>query len=539
MRKKFMGILITLCMIMSLLPMTVKAASEKGMDGWYYLRCMYNYLNIDDKGGAELRKLSQNEAFYVQTVGEGRITLKMKDGRYLGIEGERKDGVRVKAVNKPYTWRIYEDKKEADVFSLRSPEAVKMIVNASGEKKTDGTPIILWTHLSSGGHLAAPNHARFRFIPADTDTPDSTGESWLLYEENGLYGYKNRSGKVMIKAQFDDAEKFSKGIAKVYNKKKDACAYIDTAGKLLTPFKYYDAGSDWIVSDGLILVGIHGADVAKALIYGDGVDYLGGKGNIEGAVMKSGKVLKYEPKWGYINTKGKEVIPPKFDFANRFQEGKAAVFKKGGKSEGVDIHNVGWIDPSGKLVIPYKSYDAGNYVETVHDFKDGLVRYFVKRGDSHTVAPAAGIMDKTGKVIISHNLDKWFPSTSGSFILDWKDGVIVAGPYTRVNEKGEVSKNGKYTWNFPAIYDYSGKLIKKLDGYVEAVPLGGGYTLALHQSFEDVRKGNTLSGYWSLFDRTGKMVIEKAEENNFYLMNSEMGIDNSFVYFGDTRYQIP
>lgn len=62
--------------------------------------------------------------------------------------------------------------------------------------------------------------------------------------------------------------------------------------------------------------------------------------------------------------------------------------------DGVDIYNVGWIDTTGKLVIPYKSYDASTYVETVHDFKDGLGRYFVKRSDSHTVAPAGVIILK-------------------------------------------------------------------------------------------------------------------------------------------------
>ncbi|WP_169799907.1 WG repeat-containing protein, partial [Desulfolucanica intricata] len=105
----------------------------------------------------------------------------------------------------------------------------------------------------------APNHARFWFVPAD-DNVDPIGESWLIYKENGLYGYKDRSGKVMIKAQFDGAAEFSQGIARVYDrlcrtlprtstrkllnslrrgchsKSKTACAYIDTTGKLLTPY---------------------------------------------------------------------------------------------------------------------------------------------------------------------------------------------------------------------------------------------------------------------------------------------------------------
>jgi hypothetical protein len=33
-------------------------------------------------------------------------------------------------------------------------------MNASGEKNTDGTHIIIWTHTNKN----APNHAEFRFI---------------------------------------------------------------------------------------------------------------------------------------------------------------------------------------------------------------------------------------------------------------------------------------------------------------------------------------------------------------------------------------
>ena len=65
----------------------------------------------------KLRNLSQNEAFYVETVEENEVTLRMKDGRYQGIEDDRKDGTRVKAVSEPYSWIIYKDNKEADVFS--------------------------------------------------------------------------------------------------------------------------------------------------------------------------------------------------------------------------------------------------------------------------------------------------------------------------------------------------------------------------------------------------------------------------------------
>ena len=83
---------------------TGKAPVEKRLDGWYNLRCMYNYLNFDAQGNAELRKLSENFSFYVETVGKDKVTLITKNGKYLGITGDRKDGTRVKAISEHYVW---------------------------------------------------------------------------------------------------------------------------------------------------------------------------------------------------------------------------------------------------------------------------------------------------------------------------------------------------------------------------------------------------------------------------------------------------
>lgn len=157
--------MLTLRMMLPLMPMTAQATIENRLYGWYYLRCMNNYLNIDAQRNAELSNLSQSETFFVETVG--------------------KNSTRIKAVNEPYTWLIYKYKNDDNVFSLRPAEAFKLVVNTSGEKNTDGTHVILWEYVDAYCNIQAPNHARFRFIPAD-DNIDLTGESWLVYEQNRL-----------------------------------------------------------------------------------------------------------------------------------------------------------------------------------------------------------------------------------------------------------------------------------------------------------------------------------------------------------------
>ncbi|BEG97860.1 hypothetical protein [Bacteroides sedimenti] len=139
---------------------TTTSVAKAPANGWYNLRAMYNYLNFDATGYGELRKKSVNTKFYVERKGDKQVTLKMANGKYLGIDSSIKDGARVKAINSPYLWTIYSE-NNADIYSLRPSTDTRMVVNASGEKSSDGTHIILWTHTDYN----APNNAEFRFIP--------------------------------------------------------------------------------------------------------------------------------------------------------------------------------------------------------------------------------------------------------------------------------------------------------------------------------------------------------------------------------------
>ncbi|MDD3779329.1 MAG: hypothetical protein PHX26_04635 [Proteiniphilum sp.] len=137
---------------------TVKAKTMA--NGWYNLRAMYNYLNVDANGSAELRKKSVNQAFYVENKGNNQVTLKMANGKYLGIADNIQNGVRVKTVNTPYLWNTYTE-NNADIYSMRPSTDTDMVLNASEEKNIDGTHIILLKY----SNLNAPNNAEFRFIP--------------------------------------------------------------------------------------------------------------------------------------------------------------------------------------------------------------------------------------------------------------------------------------------------------------------------------------------------------------------------------------
>lgn len=130
--------------------------------GWYNLRTMNSSLNLDAAESAELRNASVKQAFYVESKGNNQVTLKMANGKYLGIADGMIDGTRLKAVSSPYLWNVYPE-NNADIYSLRPVANIQMVVNAAGEKNTNGTWVIIWTCKD----FNAPRHAEFQFISAN------------------------------------------------------------------------------------------------------------------------------------------------------------------------------------------------------------------------------------------------------------------------------------------------------------------------------------------------------------------------------------
>ena len=82
------------------------------------------------------------------------------------------------------------------------------------------------------------------------------------------------------------------------------------------------------------------------------------------------KLSNYYGKWGFIDKTGKEVIPFKYDTAGDFSEGLAMVAVRNGRSRSTILgmeyeYDCGYIDQTGKVVIPLQY----NYAR---DFSEGL-----------------------------------------------------------------------------------------------------------------------------------------------------------------------
>lgn len=116
-------------------------------------------------------------------------------------------------------------------------------------------------------------------------------------------------------------------------------------------------------------------------------------------------------KYGFMDTKGRIVIEPKFDYVEWFHEGLVGVQLQG---------KWGFIDKTGKFVISPQFDEVG-------DFSEGLAP--VKLNGKF------GYIDRDGKVVIPFKFDD-----AESF----EDGVA----NVNVNEVWEyyIDKSGKYIW---------------------------------------------------------------------------------------------
>jgi hypothetical protein len=132
------------------------------------------------------------------------------------------------------------------------------------------------------------------------------------FMEKDKWGFKDDSGKILIKPKYKSSSYFEEGMCRVEKNKK--YGFIDSTGVESIAPQYETAGS---YSEGLTNVSLNKL-------------------------------------YGYIDKSGNTVIPLQFGFAFSFQEGLAAVLK---------TQLYGFIDKTGKLVIEHRFKEATSFSE--------------------------------------------------------------------------------------------------------------------------------------------------------------------------------
>lgn len=274
-------------------------------------------------------------------------------------------------------------------------------------------------------------------------------------------GFINKKGEIIISPQYSSSTKFHDGKAWVV-RPENAPELIDKKGKVLLTYK--KGRSVHIFSEGLAIVtddnennwviNEKGETVFKLL-----EQHAFCSNYTEGTAVIKNKDWDY----GYVDKKGQIIIGCQFDNAEPFKDGKAIV-QKG------DMYGV--IDKEGKFIInpQFKKmiYDNGGYVVSIGDKYgwcnnkgkliinpqfDAFLPYKNNKFTAVMSNSKVGFIDKEGKYVVNPQFD------DASEIFNDVIWVRVADKWGLINPKGEYIANPQfdnisaYTYSNP-FYDY-------------------------------------------------------------------------------------
>ncbi|MEO6524629.1 MAG: WG repeat-containing protein [Mucilaginibacter sp.] len=283
----------------------------------------------------------------------------------------------------------------------------------------------------------------------------------LVVRDSSQLEYIGKDGKTVLNlpAQIDEANSFSDGLAPV--KSKALYGFIDKSGKMIIPCKFNTVGP---FNDGMAMVSIWDKNNRAKYGYinknGDQIvpvqfDYALNFKNGLAAVM-SGK------QYGFIDAKGNYVINPQFEWVSNF-DGDYASIQQG--------NLFGFIDKSGKIIInpQFKSsssfadngYAAVQSTDNKYGYVDEKGGYQINPQFDYSssfyndiafvkIANKYGLIDKAGKIVVNPQFDE--------ISVDKDNGLDVQSDFLDIKAIVDVilkgsTKNGFFGINATSTYE--------------------------------------------------------------------------------------
>jgi hypothetical protein len=273
------------------------------------------------------------------------------------------------------------------------------------------------------GLLEKPNASASQSTDATSasDAAHTEQDQRFLIKVDGLYGFIDATGRVVIQPQYAMAGDFGDGLAPVWD--GDRRDYIDSSGRVMLDLPHVILG---VFSEGLA------------------------------------GVMPDEQSVGFIDLTGKLVIPAIFEDTGPFREGLAAAKKKGAAA-------YGYIDKTGEFAIEPQFNGA-------RDFSEGLSPVWV-RG---LLGRRWGYIDRTGAYVIKPQF-----ADAQEFVEGLAPACAKVGPE-------------KWLWGY---IDRTGAWV--IEPQFESAGCCGSGLAPVQVATED-----GLSGRWGYIDKTGRYVIE-------------------------------
>lgn len=299
--------------------------------------------------------------------------------------------------------------------------------------------------------------------------------------ETQLHGFAHINGEIVIPTKYFSVGRLSEGLIAVeedWQLPSPKKGFVDKSGKMIIPAETYDLELahrgqhhfDSKFSEGLVAVrdsfnDAEGFRGQTHFIDKSGKKILSLPPEILAQDFSEGLAPATEAKslskWGFIDKSGKVVIPFKYPVLLDFSEGLAVVCLNDAKDPVFGPERWGAIDKSGKVVVPIKYQNLGSFYEGRSAFE---------RNEKW------GYIDKSGKEVVPAKYD-----IAGDFSEELAS--------VNIGWRGDGEHRGK--WGY---IDRSGKLI---------IPIQYEEARDFHQGLAAVQIG----GKWGYIDKSGKIVV--------------------------------
>lgn len=279
------------------------------------------------------------------------------------------------------------------------------------------------------------------------DEPEELKEIELsLFRDDGMFGFKDYEGNIVIPAKWDDAKDFTEGLACVCDPDNGKYGFIDKNSHVILSCKWRKAGS---FNNGLAPV----KDRKNKWGFIDKAGRLVIQCNWNSvSPFKDGLSLVQDEKGkhGFVNESDELVIPCIWELASSFVNGLASVAN--------DKIEFGCIDTSGNVIIPLKWNDAlvrgDGFIDVSNEKKQhGLLD---TQGTIHIPCKWNHIgLFSEGLAIVEDNSGMFgYTDKSGNLVIPciWKSADSFSNGIAKVEDK-----NGK-----PLLIDKSGKTLEYL-----------------------------------------------------------------------------